>query len=144
MLAALTRKLRELAVRSLPPHLRNARRGEDLAYAYLRKQNYTIVARNYRPHRRKEEVDLIGWDGPHLAVIEVKTRQNLEFGRPDRAVDAAKQRHLFYAAEEYARRARIHPARIRYDVVSVVLSDPPEIRLYKDAFTRRGRGRRPQ
>ena len=42
-------KIRALADRHLPAHLRHARRGEDLANDYLRRHGYRIVARNFRP-----------------------------------------------------------------------------------------------
>ena len=43
---------------------------KDLAYNYLRRRGYTIVARNYRPRSGKQELDLVAWDKEHLAVIE--------------------------------------------------------------------------
>ena len=82
MLQALFRKLRALADRRLPDHLREARRGEDLAYRYLSGNGYRIVARNYRSRSGKGEIDLVGWDQDRLAFIEVKTRASDDFGRP--------------------------------------------------------------
>ncbi len=95
--------LRARLDRRLPRHLRDARKGEDLAYNYLRRRGYTIVARNYRPRSGKQELDLVAWDKEQLAVIEVKTRASDEFGEPARAVDLRKRRHLIRAAAEYAR-----------------------------------------
>ena len=127
--------LRARAERSLPKHLRDARRGEDLAYDHLRRLGYTIVARNYRPRHGKQELDLVGWDAERLAIIEIKTRASEEFGRPERAVGQEKRRHLIRAAKEYARRADIDFGRVRFDVVSVLLGGEPSVELYKGAFT---------
>jgi hypothetical protein len=49
-------------------------RGETFAYWYLRRQGYTLVARNYTVPGIKGEIDLIGYDGRALAFVEVKTR----------------------------------------------------------------------
>ena len=128
-------KLRAAADRRLPQHLRDARRGEQMAYEYLRKCGYQIVARNYRPRRGRGEIDLIGWDEDRLAMIEVKTRKNEDFGRPEQAVNRDKRWQLIRTAGDYSRRAGVEPGLVRFDVVSIVLSHPPQIDLYKGAFT---------
>lgn len=135
MFSFLLGKLRAAADRRLPQHLRDARRGEQMACEYLRKSGYRIVARNYRPRRGRGELDLVGWDGGRLAVVEVKTRKNADFGRPEQAVNREKRWQLIRAAGEYSRRAGVEPELVRFDVVSIVLSTPPEIELYKGAFT---------
>lgn len=127
-------RLRAAADRHLPQHLRDARRGEQMAYEYLRKLGYKIVARNYRPRRGRGEIDLIGWDEDCLAIIEVKTRKNEDFGRPEQAVNRDKRWQLIRTAGEYSRRANVGPERVRFDVVSIVLDTPPQIELYKGAF----------
>jgi putative endonuclease len=128
-------KLRAAADRRLPQHLRDARRGEQMAYEYLRKRGYRIVARNYRPRRGRGEIDLVGWDEDRLAMIEVKTRKNEDFGRPEQAVNRDKRWQLIRTAGDYSRRAGVEPELVRFDVVSIVLSKPPQIDLYKGAFT---------
>ena len=49
-------------------------RGETYAYWYLRRLGYIFVARNYMPEHAKGELDLIGFDGHTLALVEVRTR----------------------------------------------------------------------
>ena len=49
-------------------------RGETFAYCYLRRYGYLIVCRNFRAPGVKGEIDLVGFDGPVLAFVEVKTR----------------------------------------------------------------------
>ena len=119
-----------------PAHLKTGRRGETLAYWYLRQAGYTIVARNRRSHLRAGELDLIAWDGPVLSFVEVKTRTSAEGGAPEAAVSRSKQKRIAKTAREYLRRLGKRPVAYRFDIVSV-LWDPKigyHIRLIKDAF----------
>ena len=131
-------KLFERRGKEEPEHLRRGRMGEDAAYRHLRKLGYTVVARNYRSRDGRSEVDLIGWDRGQLAFIEVKTRASRDFGAPDSAIDSPKRLNIIRGAAEYLRRAGLEWSCARFDTVSVVGSDPVEIELQKDAFTRRG------
>ena len=112
----------------------DGRSGEDLAHRHLRRHGCTVVARNYRPRQGGGELDLVAWDGAALAVVEVKTRANADFGDPDRAVDEEKRHYLRRAAHDYARRAGVDPDKLRFDVVTVVLARPPRIEWRRDAF----------
>lgn len=116
------------------PDFAAGRRGEDLAHRYLRKHGFTVIARNYRPRGSGGEIDLIAWDGDHLAFIEVKSRATDEFGAPDRAVHREKQIRIDRAAREYCRRANIPWDRVRFDIVNVILGEPVTIELLRDAF----------
>lgn len=137
MLRPLLERIRAAADRRLPPHLRHARRGEDLAYYHLRKLGYRIIARNYRARHGRGEIDLVGWDREQLAFIEVKTRASEEFGSPDSSVNFEKRRHLIHSANDFTRRAGVDPMRMRFDIVSVILSAEASVVLQKDAFSRR-------
>ncbi len=108
--------------------------GEDAAQRYLQQRGLTVVARNWRPRSGPGEIDLVAWHGDRLVFVEVKTRATDEFGTPDRAVDREKQQHVWRAAREYARRARVEPERMRFDVVSIVWAAPPAIQWIPDAF----------
>jgi putative endonuclease len=118
-----------------PDHLRTGRKGERLAYYFLRRQGYIMVARNWRTRRRKGEIDLIGFDGEVLCFIEVKTRTSHAVAPAEAAVDAAKQRELRAMAARYLRHRSPRPPS-RFDVVSVYLEPgrEPQIELFKDAF----------
>jgi len=117
-----------------PAHLETGKRGEMLAYWFLRQAGYTIVARNR--HTRAGEVDLIGWDGPVLAFVEVKTRSSEVAGPPQAAVSRAKQKRIVRAAQEHLRRLPRPPAAYRFDIVSVLWEPEAgyQARLIKDAF----------
>lgn len=117
-------------------HLRTGARGEKLAYWYLRQAGYTIVARNRSARSGAGELDLVGWDGPVLSFVEVKTRTTMDAGPPEAAVSKAKQRRIARAASEYLRRLHRGPLSYRFDIASVAW-DPEaglQVRLIKDAF----------
>ena len=105
-------------------------RGETLAYWYLRQSGYTVVARNWRAGSGAGELDLVGWDGPVLAFVEVKTRTS------EAAVSQNKQKRVVKAAREYLWRLKRKPINHRFDVVSVSLNPEEglQVRLIKDAF----------
>jgi len=112
----------------------SGRRGEDLAHRFLQRMGFQVVARNYRAQGRPGEIDIIAWDGDTLAFVEVKTLASSEYSAPDRAIDAGKQRSMFRTACAYQRRAGVEWGRIRFDTVNVLLTDPPGITLFRDAF----------
>src|SRR5277367_6240137 len=92
---------RTLKPEDIPAHLRTGRRGEEDAYFYLRRRGYTIIARNYRSPQHRGELDLVGWDGDVLCVIEVKTRTTRDVKPAEAAVDRDKQRALARVARQY-------------------------------------------
>ncbi|MDQ3801691.1 MAG: YraN family protein [Acidobacteriota bacterium] len=119
-------------------------RGERLALEYLLKKNYRVVCANFRTpvgrNRRGAivtgEIDLIAYDENFLCFIEVKTRADDEFAAPLAAVDLRKQRQIIRTARMYRWIFYLHDAKIRYDVVSIVLRNDaePEIELFKNYF----------
>jgi putative endonuclease len=117
-------------------HLKTGARGEMLAYWYLRQAGYTIVARNRPARSGGGELDLVGWDGPVLSFVEVKTRSSDAAGRPETAVSKAKQKRIARAASEYLRRLRRKPVNYRFDIASVAWNPEAglQVRLIKDAF----------
>lgn len=139
-LLSLSDSLRHRARRRRWPERRAlGRRGEDLAHRYLRRAGMTIVARNYRLRSGEAEVDLVAWDGDELVFVEVKSRQTAEYGPPDRAIGEEKRRHLERAARFYALRADIPIDRVRFDVVTVVLTSPPEVQHLRNVMSSRSR-----
>jgi putative endonuclease len=116
-------------------------RGELIAYRYLKRQGYRVVARRYRS--RFGEIDLIGWDGNILAFIEVKYRRNSQFGRPEEAVNRSKQRQICRAARDYRKGLRRHTLNYRFDIVGIRGTwEDPEVYVIKDAFKEHHPGRR--
>jgi len=130
-------------------HLEIGRRGEALAYWYLRQAGYVVVARNRRPEIQPEhqpgpapgELDLVGWDGPVLAFVEVKTRSRFEPEAGRRLVGEAQRQRIVRSARNYVRRLqRRGHVTYRFDVI-LVAWDPMDgysVSLVKDAFRTRG------
>lgn len=112
------------------------RTGEALAYWFLRREGYTVVARNLRQQPAAGELDLIGWDGTVLAFIEVKTRTSTAAGPPEAAVMHRQQRRIARAAAIYMRRSKRKAINYRFDIVSVAWKSHEgyELKLIKDAF----------
>ena len=117
-------------------------RGETFAYWYLRCHGYVLIARNYTVPGLKGEIDLIGYDGPVLAFVEVKTRtaSSEGGGLPEDAVGPEKRRHLSRMARQFLADRRIPSAPCRFDVLAIE-SRPghiPVVRLHKGAFAADG------
>lgn len=115
-------------------------RGETYAYWYLRRHGYVFIARNYTAPGIKGEVDLIGYDGPVLAFVEVKTRTVLPddppLSKPEDAVTADKRRNLSRMARQFLAEKGLREAQCRFDVLAIE-STPgqrPTVRLHKAAF----------
>ena len=67
--------------------------GEDLAVAFLQRQGYTIIERDWKSGRR--DIDIIAKDETGTIVfVEVKTRRNRLFGEPEEAIDYRKMQSL--------------------------------------------------
>jgi len=117
-------------------------RGETYAYWYLRRNGYILVARNYTVPGIKGEIDLVGYDGPVLAFVEVKTRtgDTKTYGKPEEAVTPEKCRNLSRMARHFLAERRIPSAQCRFDVLAIE-SRPgqiPVVRLHKGAFAAGG------
>jgi len=111
-------------------------RGETLAYWYLRRAGYTVVARNWRAPSGAGELDLVAWEGHTLVFVEVKARTSEAAGPPEAAVSPNKQKRVIRAAREYLRQLRRKPTTCRFDVVSVSChpKEGLQVRLIKGAF----------
>jgi putative endonuclease len=135
MIGAMFDRLRHARRRKVwSADLASGRRGEDLAHRFLRREGFTIVARNYRLAAGDAEADLIAWEGETLVFVEVKSRTSEEFGPPERAIGEEKRAHLLRVAREYTRKTETPWDRVRFDVVTVILASPPKIVLYRGAL----------
>jgi putative endonuclease len=116
-------------------------RGETYAYWYLRRHGYVFIARNYTVPGIKGEIDLVGYDGPVLTFVEVKTRtmdpRNPPLARPEDAVTFEKRRNLSRMARQFLAERRIPEAPCRFDVLAIETAPGrrPLVRLTKDAFS---------
>lgn len=111
--------------------------GEDLAEKLLRSKNYKIFERNYR-FGKIGELDIIAEDPEtiQLVFVEVKSRQNLEFGDPVLAITNNKMAQLKKVANAYLFEKEIREIECRFDVITVLFRGKikPEIKHYINAF----------
>ena len=106
--------------------------GEELAAQYLVDKGYVILERNWRAHRK--EIDIIAIDDNDIVFVEVKTRQDDEFGSPEMAVNQKKRAHIYAAASSYYYEHKID-LDVRFDVIAILYHDgTPEINHIVDAF----------
>ena len=109
-------------------------RGEEIAVAYLKGQNFIIVERNFRC--KAGEVDIVARDGKTLVFVEVKARRSLSFGPPQLAVTPFKQRQISKAALTWLAKNNLFGASARFDVLAILLPDHevPVIDHIRNAF----------
>lgn len=111
------------------------RRGERLAARHLSRNGYKVLRRNVRL-AKGGEIDLVCRDRAAnvLVFVEVKTRSGEDFGRPIDAVDRRKRRRIVAAAMAWLRMLDMPDIAFRFDVVEVIVGDPPEVRIFENAF----------
>lgn len=114
------------------------KQGEDLAAAYLKMHSHKIIQRNYR--QKSGEIDIISRDQDTLVFVEVKTRKNLRFGHPFEAVTLKKQAQISRVALDYLTRNRLTEQAVRFDVISVIITEDgkPEIEHLANCFETTG------
>ncbi|MCA1577438.1 MAG: YraN family protein [Acidobacteria bacterium] len=124
------------------PGIEIGKLGEAYAAAYLEQLGFRFVAanftlpvgRNLRGAVVNAEIDLVAYDQNMLCFIEVKTRTSDWFAPPQVNIDLRKRRQLARAARAYRRLFELEDQPYRFDAVSVVLADPPEIDLLRNYF----------
>lgn len=108
-------------------------RGEQLACDALAERGYEVVERRYRT--RAGELDIIARHGDYLVFVEVKARQDRDFGDPEEAVTSQKQQKMLWMATDYLTRSGCGDVPCRFDVVAVCTEvDPPLVTVIEDAF----------
>jgi len=108
--------------------------GEEIAAAYLESKGWIVLDRNY--FFEKAEVDIVAYDSHFIVFVEVKTRSDTYFGRPEEYVTPAKEENIRKAAEAWVYERKMETALVRFDIISVVKkgNEAPEITHFKDAF----------
>ena len=113
-----------------------AKRGEDLAAKILADEGYKIMERNYRFSHG--EIDIIAVDPKNnfTVFVEVKAKQNLEFGEPEYAITKNKQKQVRKMAELYLFDKGITEIDCRFDVFAILFEDlnNPIVNHYENAF----------
>ncbi|NLX65016.1 MAG: YraN family protein [Clostridiaceae bacterium] len=110
--------------------------GEEAAAAYLARQGYIIISRNFRVGRMGE-IDIIAKDGETLCFIEVKSRSGYNFGTPAQAVSSQKQAAITRIAQVYMQNNRYSDIPVRFDIVELLMDRDGNINdifLIRNAF----------
>jgi len=114
-------------------------RGETYAYWFLGKQGYIFVARNCTPLGIKGEIDLVGYDGKTLALVEVRTRTIRDDlpALPELSVTREKQRVVDRTAQRFLAERHVGECPRRFEVMAIdnCPGQLPLVRLHKDAFS---------
>lgn len=106
--------------------------GELQAITHLSQLGFKILETNWR--FKHEEIDIIAEYQSFIVFVEVKTRSNITYGKPEDFVTKKKQKHIIHAANEYLIANKINKE-ARFDVVSVTnKNDGPKIEHIPDAF----------
>ena len=124
------------------PGIELGKLGEQYAAAYLEQIGYRLVAANFTlpvgRNRRgaviNAELDLIAYEQNTLCFVEVKTRASDWFAPPEVNIDLRKRRQIARAARAYRQRFEIEDQPFRFDAVTVVFTDPPQIELLRNFF----------
>jgi putative endonuclease len=112
--------------------------GEDLAVAELERRGYAIVARRWRS--RAGEIDIIARDGETLVFVEVKAREDHDFGDAAESVTMRKRRTIVRLAKAYVAEQRWIDRPCRFDVVTIHLdAGRTVVTVYPNAFDECGR-----
>lgn len=100
--------------------------GEKAAVKFLKKNGYRIRGTNFRC--RTGEIDIIAEKNDWLVFIEVRTKTNLEFGKPEESVTTAKKERLINTALTYLANYKNLPSLWRIDFVAVEMDKQGKIR----------------
>jgi len=111
---------------------------ETQAAAYLSREGYEIIARNYA--YQGGELDIVAKQGETVVFVEVKSVWNAGEGNPAARVNAAKQKkiwktacHFLFTKKEFAPKGFDQPC--RFDVLSArVYQKPLQFVHFKNAF----------
>ena len=95
--------------------------GEKIAQAYLKNNGYEIVETNF--YTKKGEIDIISQKDNCIVFVEIKTRNNLEYGTPAMAVNFTKKMHIKNSAIIYIHKNKLYGCNVRFDVIEVIIKN---------------------
>lgn len=90
--------------------------GENIAAAYLEKNGYSIVARNY--HSSYGEIDIVAQKDEFIVFAEVKLRKRNSRVNGFESVSKSKQKKIIVTSAVYLQNFQLD-LQPRYDVISV-------------------------
>jgi len=113
-------------------------KGESIAEDYLKRKGYEIIHRNYRC--RLGEIDIIAKDDDTIVFIEVRTKQNRNYGTPQDSVTPMKMDKISKTALSFIQGKNLTGFSYRFDFIAVTYSQgKPNIEHIENAFVPSGR-----
>ena len=114
------------------------KRGEDAVLAYLQREGWPILARNWR-HSTHGEIDLIAMDVNEIVFVEVRTRRGPMASAIDSALESLthdKRERLLMLAQAYLAERELTDKTIwRVDIAAVAVTDTDvKIEVIRDAL----------
>lgn len=94
--------------------------GEDIAEKYFQQRGYVILGRNFQC--KWGEIDLIVVKNQCIVFVEVKTRTDLRFGRPEEAVKYHKRKALSRAIYIYLQQTQANYFKFQLDLLAILLN----------------------
>lgn len=109
---------------------------EKLAREFLLKTGYKILDVNYKT--KFGEIDIISYDKKEKSVVfvEVRYRENFNFGLPQETVNYYKQQKIIKSALVYIKQSNKKFNNYRFDIISISSSN--NIEHIKNAFVPMG------
>ncbi len=106
--------------------------GEKMAVSFLKRNGYAILEINWR--YLKGEIDIIAQKKDEVAIVEVKTRSNIDVIAPEDAVNQKKKKLLIATANQYIIEKNLD-VNVRFDIISIHKKEHIfEINHIEDAF----------
>ncbi len=94
------------------------KKGEELAFSYLREKKVKILGKNFRS--RYGEIDLIGLDKKTLIFYEVKYREDINYDNPGYSINDKKKGKILKTAMYYLLLNQIYENYdIRFDAIII-------------------------
>lgn len=110
-------------------------RGELIAKEYLLKNNYQIIATNYKSSY--QEIDIIAQKNKEYIFVEVKTRLKNRESLVENPLSARQVRNLKTAILNYARKNKINLDCVRLDLIFILVDQDKNtagLKHYRDIF----------
>ncbi len=95
--------------------------GEKIAQDYLKNKGYEIIETNF--YTKKGEIDIVSKKDNYIVFVEIKTRNNLEYGTPAMAVNFTKKMHIKNSAKIYIHMNNLYGCNVRFDVIEIIIKN---------------------
>lgn len=95
--------------------------GEKMAQKYLINKGYKILKTNF--YTKKGEIDIIAKKNNCVVFVEVKTRNNLNYGTPAMAVGRIKKTHIKKSAEIFIYINKLYEYEVRFDLIEIIMKN---------------------